>query len=456
MQMKSTFFGRTIITLSIVLLQFVLFIPYATSQEVIDQVVAVVGGDKILLSDIEQEALRVKMQGMQVEDNIRCQILEEMLIHKMLLHHAQLDSIQVNEFMVESEMDRRLKYFTSQVGSEAALEKYFNKTIFQIKDDLRELIRETQLTQQMRSKIVDKVNVTPSEVKRFFKEIPKDSLPQIPEQFEYRQIAIYPPAGAEAKFMVREKLLELRERIVKGERFAPLAVAYSEDRASATRGGELGFRSRDELVKAFADAAFSLKQGQVSNIVETEYGHHIIQLIEKKNDQVNVRHILMKPVYTSDMISKAQSRLDSIAVLVRQDSTTFIRAAQRYSEDVKTRLSGGLVINPQTGTALFEKEQIQPADFYALKNMLPGEISEPFESRDQHANIVYKIVLLTRIVPAHTANINDDYAILQQMAKRVKEHEKFMGWVEKKKKTTYIRIDTEFKNCKFEQKDWIK
>jgi peptidyl-prolyl cis-trans isomerase SurA len=435
---------------------FLISISTIKAQNVIDQIVAVVGGDKILLSDIEQEALRMKMQGAMSDENSRCRILEEMLIHKMLLHHSKIDSITVSDFMVEGEIDRRLKYFTNQVGSEAALEKYFNKNIFQIKDDLRELVRETQLTQQMRSKIVDKVNVTPDDVKRFFKEIPKDSLPLIPEQYEYRQICIYPPASTDAKFMVREKLLELRERIIKGERFAPLAVAYSEDRASATKGGELGMRSREELVKAFADAAFNLKPGQVSNIVETEYGFHIIQLIEKRGDQVNVRHILMKPTFTSSMYLKAQNKLDSITTLIQNDSITFIKAAQKFSEDKKTIMSGGLVINPQTGTSLFEKEHIQPAEFFTIKNLQPYVISEPFESRDQHANVVFKVVMVTRIIPAHKANLDDDYAIIQLMAKGTKEQEKFMEWVKQKQKTTYIRIDSELKKCDFELNGWIK
>lgn len=441
---------------STLIVLFLISISAIKAQNVIDQTVAVVGADKILLSDIEQEALRMKMQGASTDENLRCSILEEMLIHKMLLHHAKIDSITVTDYMVEGEMERRLKYFTNQVGSEAALEKYFNKNIYQIKDDLRELVRETQLTQQMRSKIVDNVNVTPDDVKRFFKEIPKDSLPLIPEQYEYRQICLYPPASSDAKFMVREKLLELRERIIKGERFAPLAVAYSEDRASATKGGELGMRSREELVKAFADVAFNLKPGQVSNIVETEYGFHIIQLIEKRGDQVNVRHILMKPTFTSSMYLKAQNKLDSITVLIKSDSLTFIKAAQKFSEDKKSTMSGGLVINPQTGTSLFEKEHIQPAEFYTIKNLQPNVISEPFESRDQHANVVFKVVLVTRIIPAHKANLDDDYAIVQQMAKGAKEQEKFMEWVKQKQKTTYIRIDSELKNCDFEISGWIK
>lgn len=427
-----------------------------SSQEVIDQVVAVVGGDMVLLSDIEQEVLRIKMQGYLPDGDIKCTVFEEMLIHKLLLHQSRIDSIQSNEMMVEGEMERRLNFFINQVGSESALEKYFNKSIFQIKDDIRKMVRETQLTQQMRSSIVENVSITPSEVKSFYKNIPQDSLPQIPDQFELRQIVMYPSSSGDAKLEVRERLLEIRERILKGERFAPLAVAYSEDRASATKGGELGFRSREELVKSFADVAFSLKEGQVSQIVESEYGFHIIQMIEKRGDQVNVRHILMKPSFTSDVLMKTSQRLDSIAYFIRSDSLDFTQAARLFSEDTKTKVGGGIMINPQTGTSLFEKEHLPPADFFVIKNLNVGEVSQPFESRDEHANIIYKIITVTRIIPSHRANLKDDYAAIQAIAKSKKEQEVFMEWVDKTKKTTYIRIESSFVNCDFKLDGWVK
>jgi peptidyl-prolyl cis-trans isomerase SurA len=446
---------RTSITLSLTI-AFILFFTPTFSQHVIDQVLAVVGNEKILLSDIEQEELRMKMQGYKPEGDVKCQVLEDLLINKLLLHQAQIDSIPVSEMHVDGEMERRLRFFVGQVGSEAALEKYFNKSIFQIKDDLRKAIREAQLTQQMQEKIVSNIIVTPSEVKKFFKTIPSDSLPIIPEQYEFRQIVLYPPASAEAKFLVREQLLELRERILKGERFTTLAVAYSEDRASAARGGELGFRSREELVKSFADVAFNLKDGQVSQIVETEYGFHIIQMIERRGDQVNVRHILMKTSFPQSMLTKTQTRLDSIANLIRNDSITFIQAAQQFSEDEKTRLSGGLVINSQKGVSLFEKEHLQPSDFYAIRNLKQGEVSAAFESRDLHANVIYKVILLTRVVPQHKANLNDDYATVQQIAKGQKQQEEFLRWINEKVKKTYVRIDPSFSNCEFEMKGWIR
>jgi peptidyl-prolyl cis-trans isomerase SurA len=438
------------------LLSTVFFSNTGFSQTVIDQVIGVVGYEKILLSDIEQEELRLKMQGTIKDGDMKCGVFEELMTHKLLLHQAAIDSIQVGESQVASELDRRLRYFINQIGSEAALEKYFNKTIFQIKNDLRKSIRENLLAQKMQEKIVGNVSVTPSEVKKFFREIPKDSLPTIPEQYEIRQIVLNPPANLEAKMAVKETLLEIRDRVLKGERFSKLAVAYSEDRASASRGGELGFNSRDQLVKSFADVAFNLKEGQVSQIVETEYGFHIIQMIEKKNDQVNVRHILMKPTYSQSQLALIQNKLDSIANLIKSDSITFIRAAQRFSEDKKSNLSGGMMINQRTNTSLFEKEHVAPADYYVIRNMKPGTISAPFESRDEHANLVYKIILLNRIVPQHRADLDNDYAIIQQMTKMKKQQEIFEGWIQSKVKTTFVRIDPSYSNCEFRMEGWVR
>jgi len=426
------------------------------SQDVIDQVIAVVSGERVLLSDIEQEVMRMRMQGATESEYDRCNILEQILIQKLLLTQAKIDSLTVNDASVEMEIDRRLRYFINQIGSEKALENYFKKPLYEIKDDLRELISEQQLTQQMRQKIIDKVKITPSEVKSFYKKIPSDSLPQIPELYELQQIMIFPPSTAEAKYQVREKLLEIRERVLKGERFSTLAVAYSEDRASAIKGGELGLRSRDELVKAFADVAFNLKEGQVSQIVETEYGFHILQMIERKDDKVNVRHILMKPQYSSDMMSQAISRLDSISNLIKSDSIAFERAAMRFSEDKKSNLNGGLVINPYTNTSFFEKDHLQPADYYVIKELKVGDMSAPFESRDEHANVVFKMLKLKKVVKAHKANIKDDYDIIQNMAKQNMENEILEDWLTKKQKTTFIRIDKSFRSCNFESKGWIK
>lgn len=426
------------------------------SQEVIDKVVAVVGGDMILASDIEQEVMRLKMQGSLPEGDAKCEILDQLLIQKLLLNQSKIDSLSANEAAIESEIERRLRYFVNQIGSERALENYFHKTMYEIKDDLREVIREQQLTQQMRQKVVEKITVTPSEVKRFYKTLPSDSLPLIPEQYELQEISMYPPSSSQAKFQVKEKLLDLRSRILKGERFSSLAMAYSEDLASAKKGGELGFRSRDELVKSFADVAFSLADGQVSQIVESEYGFHIIQMIEKRNNQVNVRHILLKPQFSSDMLVEAQSKLDSIANLIKRDSLTFEKASAIYSEDKKSRYNGGLVVNPANNTKYFEKEQLQPSDYYVIKQLKKGEVSTPFESRDDHANVIFKIIKIKDIVPSHKANLTDDYNIIQGITKQSREQEVFLNWIKEKQKTTYIKIDPEYKGCVFKTEGWIK
>lgn len=437
-----------------ILLSLLTFVSY--SQETIDKVVAVVGGDMILNSDIEQEVMRLKMQGGLPEGDVKCQILEQLLIQKLLLHQSRVDSIQPNEVSIDNEVERRLRYFLNQIGSEKALENYFHKPVYEIKNDLRDVIREQQLTQQMRQKVIEKIVVTPSEVKSFYKNIQVDSLPTIPEQYEIQQIAIYPPSSAQAKFRVKEKLLELRSRILKGERFSSLAMAYSEDLGSAKKGGELGFRSRDELVKSFADAAFNLADGQVSQIVESEYGFHIIQMIEKRNNQVNVRHILLKPQFSSDMLVEAKNKLDSISNLIKQDSLTFEKACMRFSEDKKSRLNGGLVVNAENNSKYFQKEQIQPSDYYVIKNLKVGEISEPFESRDEHANVIFKVVKIKKILPSHKASLVDDYDVIQGMTKQNREYDVFMSWVKDKQRLTYVKIDADFKGCKFSTEGWVK
>ncbi len=443
-------------TATFLLLSFFAIVGSAFSQESLDKVIAVVGSDMILASDVEQELMRMKMQGELPEGDVKCQLLEQLLIQKLLLYQSKIDSLQPNETGIESEVERRLRYFINQIGSEKALENYFHKPMYEIKSDLREVIRDQQLTQQMRQKVVEKITVTPSEVKAFFKTIPTDSLPVLPEQYVIQQIAIYPPSSAQAKFAVKEKLLDLRSRILKGERFSSLAMAYSEDLGSAKKGGELGFRTRDELVKSFADAAFNLADGQVSSIVESEYGFHIIQMIEKRNNQVNVRHILLKPQFSSDMLVEAKNKLDSITNRIKADSITFELACAYNSEDKKSRLNGGLVVNPETNTQYFQKEQIQPSDYYVIKKLAVGEVSEPFESRDEHANVIFKIVKIKSILQSHKANITDDYDVIQRMARQGRENEVFMKWVKDKQRITYIKIDPDFKDCKFSSAGWVK
>jgi peptidyl-prolyl cis-trans isomerase SurA len=343
----------------------------------------------------------------------------------------------------------------SQLGGEKATEEYFKKPIFKLKQDWHEPVREQILTQLMQMKLMKSETISPADVGRFYKKVPKDSLPIIPDQYLIRQIVINPPAG-DAKFEVREQLLALRERIMNGEKFNTLAVLYSED-PSARRGGELGLMSAQEFVPAFSDAALSLRPGQVSQIVETEYGFHLIQLIVKEgNDMFNCRHILMKPKYDSDKRQVSFNKLDSIADLVRIDSMTFTVAAQRFSQDFTTNLNGGLIVNENTLSPYFEKDMLNPSDYNMLRNMNPGDISPPFETVDKKGNTQYKIIQLEKLIPSHAANIDDDYTVIQNMAKQGRRMEGLNEWIKQKQLYTYIRIDPLFEDCTFQRQGWIK
>jgi peptidyl-prolyl cis-trans isomerase SurA len=422
----------------------------------IDKVVAVVGREMILLYDIESEVSMQRLQGITSDKNISCEVLENLLLQKLLLVQARLDSLKVSDEDVDAQIDRQVRMMTMRAGSEKAVEELFHKPMFQLKRDLREIVREQILTQNMHASLVKDAPITPTEVAKAYKQIPKDSLPIIPTQYVLRQIIVNPPAS-EAKFDVRKRLLDLRERIVNGEKFSTLAILYSEDPASALRGGELGLRYKQELASAFADAALALKPGQVSPIVETEFGFHIIQLIEKQSgDMFNCRHILLKPQYTADDRMAAFRKLDSIAAVVREGGLSFERAALRLSEDSKTNTSGGLMVNEENLSSRFEKDQLNPADFGVLRNMKEGDISIPYESQDKMGNTQYKIIRLERLIPSHSANLEDDYAVIQQLAKQQRQQAAFEKWIKQKQVSTFIRIDPMFDHCKFEREGWRK
>ncbi|NJM14437.1 MAG: peptidylprolyl isomerase [Bacteroidales bacterium] len=316
-----------------------------SQQEPVDQVIGIVGNDIVKASNIEQQYLQFKAQRIESQyGDLKCEILEDLLIQKLFIHQARVDSIEVSEAEVEMQLDRRVDIFASQIGSKEELEAYFNKTILEIKDDFRDAIRDQLLTEKMQQEVLGEINITPTEVKQFYKNTSKDSLPLIEGQFEYRQIAVYPPHSENETYRVREQLLNLRERIINGENFATLAVLYSEG-PSASQGGELGYMTRGQLDPAYASAAFTLQKGGVSRIVESDFGYHLIQLIDKKDNAINTRHIILKPKISEDAALKATERLDSIRNLLLVDSIAFKTAAILYSEDKKSKISGGLAIN---------------------------------------------------------------------------------------------------------------
>ena len=423
--------------------------------KIIDRVVAVVGDNMILQSDVESMYLQYKAQGIPVSRDNKCAILEDFLSQKLMLNQAKIDSIEVSESQVEVELNNRLQVFINQIGSQEALEDYFNKTIYQIKEDFRESIRDQMITRQMHQNITESVEVTPSEVRQYYNSLPDDSIPYIDAQVELSQIVIYPPVSEDAIFEVKQKLLDLRKRIVNGESFSTLAVLYSEG-PSAPRGGDIGYMGKGELDPAYAKAAFSLKKGGISTIVESGFGYHIIQLIDRKDDRVDTRHILMQPKIDPMAIQHTKDKLDSIARLIRTDSLSFSRAARYFSEDKNTNVNGGIRINQMTNTTQFELDELETQEYYAIKDLDVGEISDAFESTDENGKKVYKIVRLDSRTKPHRANLKDDFTILKSHALEAKKDKVFRDWVQEKIYSTYVRIDDSFKSCPFLKQGWVR
>ncbi len=437
-------------TLSSIIILISLFCLSALSQRIIiDKVIAVVGNNAILLSDVENQYNQTPNKGNYENIDLKCSILEELIYQNFLLHQAELDSVTVSDKEVESELDRRLRYFISQLGSEKKLEEYFNKNILDIKADLRKSLRKQMIAERMQEKVVGKIKVTPSDVRNFFKSLPEDSIPIVEEHLEYQQIVIYPVVSDKDKLEAKEKLENIRNRIIKGESFNTLAVLYSEDPGSALKGGELGFFSRSDMVPEFSGAAFKLKEREVSPIVETDFGFHIIQLIEKRGELINARHILLTVKSSFEEQIKAQKKLQEIYQKIIADSISFSKAVTLYSMDKNTAYNEGLAINPYTNSTRIEKENIDPATLRQLEKLNEGQISPVFEFFDEKGKKGYKIVKLKAKYPAHKANLNNDYYFLQQLTQEHLRAQTIKKWVESKSKTTYFAIDEDFKRCEF-------
>ena len=424
----------------------------------IDKTVALVGNDIITISQLETEVQMMMAQGFPSDGNMRCEILENLLIQKLFLTQARLDSLVVNIDQVEASLNDRINDMLVKIGGEAEIEKYFKKPLHKLRNDWREVLQEQSLTQQMQQKVMSSApEMTPSEVEKLYKKTDKDSLPIISTQYKIRQIVLYPSKEA-AAMVVKEKLLELRNRIIKGERFATLATMYSQD-GSASKGGELGMAPKNIYWPAFTDAAMALKPGQISQIVETPDGFHIIQMIEKDGDMFNARHILIQPSYTSEDKTKAFKTLDSLKNQITADSLTFDIAARAYSQDLKSAINGGIMVDENTGSMYFEKDQLKPADYYMLKDMKPGDISEPFESLDNEGrsgNTIYKLIKLEEIIPSHTANLKQDFMIIQNIANNRQQMDAVTKFIKEKQKTTLIIVDDAYRKCNFDNEGWFK
>ncbi len=432
---------------------------HATGQKVVESVVAVVGNEVIYLSDIEGQVVQMKAERDPTPvEELRCRVLEELLIQKLFLDQARIDSIEVSSESVESDLNGRLTEYIRRAGSEQALETYFNKSMTEIRKDLREMLTNQYIVQKTQATIAQNITVTPGEVRRYFQTISQDSLPLMPRRVQISMIAVEPPDMESSKAEVRQRLLDLRSRIINGESFSTLAILYSEDPGSAPSGGELGYRTRGELAKPYAEAAWSLKQGVVSKIVESEFGFHIIQLIDRKGDMVNSRHILMKPRLTPEQTEWSILKLDTIAALIRTDSLTFAGAAYRYSSDKATRTNGGKMVsaNPSERINWLTLDELSKELNLVVRNLRKGDISEPFRTTDSKGNNIYCIVRLDDEIPAHRVNMTDDYNFLAEAALRHKQNRKYEEWITAKIRKTYIRIGSDFRKCNFHYSGWLE
>ena len=432
--------------------------------QVVDKVVAVVGKNIILQSDIENQYIQYRMQGMAEGSakEVRSRILEDLLLQKLMLNQAEMDSITVTDEQVEAELNRRIQYIISRFGSQEKLEAQFGKSMSEIKDEVRQASRDNMLQEQVQAKIMENVTVTPKEVKDFFNDIPKDSLPTISPAYEIVQIVKRPPVSIDEKLQVKDRLYQIRKRILEGESsFSTMAVLYSEDPGSARQGGELGFTGKGEFAIEFENVAFNLRDGEISDVVETQFGFHIIQLIEKRDNMVNCRHILLTAKVPIEALEKAQNQLDSVAKLIRNGDMTFEEACKKFSDD-DSKNNGGYLTNAATSgnwislQDLQELEQAYPEYknlAFVISRLDVGEVSDPIPMTTNDNKDAFRLVMIKSKTEAHQANLKEDYSLIQSWAIAQKRQEAVGKWVKDKAAKAYIRLDDAYKNYDFYY-DW--
>ena len=430
---------------------------------VIDEVIWVIGDEAILKSDVETFRMQAAMEGMKWNGDPDCMIPEQIAVQKLFKHQAQIDSIEVTDADVAPEVEQHINYWLEMVdGSRERLEEYRHKPLSQIRNDLREELKDRQMVQKMKRKLVEDIAVTPAEVRRYFKDLPQDSLPFIPTEVEVEIVQMTPKIPVEELNRVKDELREYTDRVNRGDAtFSTLARLYSEDPGTARRGGELGLSGRGMLDPAFASVAFNLTDPKkVSKIVESEFGFHIIQLIEKRGDKVNVRHILRKPVVSEEAIEKALARLDSIADDIRAEKFTFEDAASMLSDDKDTRNNKGLMSNsdPQTGriTSRFKMQDLPPEVAKVVDTMQVGQVSHAFQLINQRGKTVCVIAKLKNRIEGHKASISEDFQTLKDVVLQRRQNDRLHQWVVDKIKSVYTRLNEEYRDCKFEYEGWIK
>ena len=393
-------------------------------NNIIDEVVWVVGDEAILKSQVEEQYRSMQYDGQKIDGDPYCVIPEQIAIQKLFMHQAKLDSITVSDAQVFQEVERKLNYFIANIGSKEKVEEYFNKPMSELREEMAEMVREQGIVQEMQRQLVKDIKITPSEVRRFFSGLPSDSIPYIPTQVEVQIITINPKIPQQEIDNIKARLREYSERVTKGEtEFSTLAILYSEDPGSARMGGELGFMGRAQLVPEYADVAFNLNDPKkVSKIVETEFGYHIIQLIEKRGDRINTRHILLKPKVSEKELNNSIVRLDSLRNDITSGKFKFEEAAQFLSQDKNTRNNQGLMVNSENGTTKFQMSELPQEIAKVVNTMNAGDISQPFIMMDQKkGKEVAVLVKLRSRVEGHKANMSDDYQALKQLSNKIGE-----------------------------------
>lgn len=446
--------------IALYIMLFSFFLPMSAQEKnLIDGVVWVVGESAILRSDVETRRQEAQYYGERIDGDPYCVIPEQIAIQKLFLHQAEIDSITVNDGQIETQVNAQISMYIRQIGSQEKLEQYFRRPLSEIKDDLRTNMREQSLVQQVQQSLVENIKITPSDVRKFYNNSNQDSLPVVPAQVEVQIITIEPPIPAEVIEATKERLRGFADRINKGEAdFSMLARLYSDDEESAKRGGELGFIGKGALVPEFANAAFALSEpGKISRVVETEFGFHIIQLIERRDDRINCRHILLRPRVTEDVKRMAFESLDSIANDIRLGKIPFEAAANIVSSDKDTKMNGGMMTNQNTASSKFEYQELPSEIAKVVYTMKPGEISNPFSMYSEKlGRDVYAIVKLSSKKDNHKANLDDDFLVLKSLCEANLKEKAIEDWIKKKITETYIYISPEWHNCDYHYSEWNK
>lgn len=432
----------------------------AVAQNVVDEVIWVVGDEAILKSDVEVMRMQAAMEGMRWERDPDCAIPEQIALQKLFLHQAAIDSIEVTESEVSSQVEARIEYMISQIGSREKLEEYRKQSMSEIRASMRDELRDQMMIQRMKEHLVKNITVTPAEVRRYFKELPLDSVPFVPTEVEVQIIAQTPRIAPEEINRVKDELRDFTDRVTRGDAtFQTLARLYSQDPGTARRGGELDYTGRGMLDPAFANVAFNLTDPKkISKIVESEFGFHIIQLIDKRGDKVKVRHILLKPEVGDSAINESLARLDSIASEIREGKYTFEEGASFISDDKDTRNNRGLMANrsERGQTSRFQLQDLPPEVAKAVDTLQVGQISAPFTMINERGKTVCVIAKLKSRTEGHKATITEDFQVMKDMVVEKRREQALHKWVVDKIKSTYVRVNEEYRNCDFEYEGWVR